>query len=205
MAYDSLPSRLVPPIHDRESAMPLRTAVLLPLAATALLAAAGSPAEAEEYDMDCKMILCLAGGFPSGCGDAFEHMLERLRDGKSPVDSCTMADGRELDDVDADVKWVGAHSRAAWTCPPGSTLHHEVRHDGEGERQVTAFCYETAAQRRQGDGYRTSFTGVSVPTRVDLETRLRMAPGTAAAYDSGVLRIDTGRRQDWRTTVTHRP
>lgn len=70
---------------------------------------------------------------------------------------------------------------------------------------MTAFCYEAATERRQGDGIRTSFTGISVPARVDLQARLRMAPGTEAAYDSGVLRFDTDRHQDWRTTIRHRP
>ncbi len=161
-------------------------------------------ASADDYDMDCKVILCLAGGFPDGCGDAFAHMIDRLRDGKSPVDSCTMADGRELDDVDVDLRRVGAHSASAWECPEGSTLHHEVAQDGEG-REVTAFCYEAATERRQGDGTQTSFTGISVPARVDLEARLRMAPGTEAAYDSGLLRFGTGRHRDWRTTIRHRP
>lgn len=185
--------------------MPLRTAVALPLAAFALLVAgSGSPVHADDYDMDCKMILCLAGGFPSGCEDAFDHVMDRLRDGKSPVDSCTMADGRELDAVDADLDWIGAHSPAAWECPEGSTLHHEVRHNDE-QRQVTAFCYEAVVERRQGDGTRTSFTGISTSQRVDLEARLRMAPGTTMAYDSGVLRFDTGRHRDWRTAVRHHP
>ena len=190
---------------DRKVAMTCRTLREVSLASLALvLAASAGPAAADDYDMDCKMILCLAGGFPDGCEDAFDHMIDRLRDGKSPVDSCTMADGRELDDVDVDLRRIGAHSASAWECPEGSSLHHEVARDGEG-REVTAFCYEAATERRQGDGYRTSYTGISTPARVDLEARLRMAPGTEAAYDSGLLRFGTGRHRDWRTTVRHRP
>lgn len=162
------------------------------------------PARSDEFDMDCKMILCLAGGFPSGCEDAWRHMIDHLRDRKSPVDSCTMSDGTELDDVDADVRRIGAHSAAAWTCPRGTQLHHEVRR-AEEWRHVTAFCYETAIERRQGDGYRTTHTGISTPARVDLQTRIRMAPGTDLAHDTGPLRFDTGRHDDRRTTVSHRP
>lgn len=29
-----------------------------------------APASAADYDMDCKVILCMPAGFPSGCGDA---------------------------------------------------------------------------------------------------------------------------------------
>ena len=185
--------------------MPRRTTPTTSLAAFAVaLAVSAAPTAADDYDMDCKVILCLAGGFPTGCGDAFDHMIDRLRDGKSPVGSCTMADGREMDDVDVDLRRIGAHSASAWECPQGSQLHHEVAQDDD-RREVTAFCYEAATQRRQGDGIRTSFTGISVPARVDLQARLRMAPGTDAAYDSGVLRFDTGRHQDWRTTIRHRP
>ena len=163
-------------------------------------------AAANEFDMDCKIILCLAGGFPPGCEDAWRHLLDRLRDGKSPVDSCTMSDGSELDDVDAEVRRIGAHSSAAWICPAGARLHHEVRRDEEdGHRHVTAFCYEASIERRHGEGYRTTYTGISTPSRVDLQTRVRIAPGTDMAYDTGLLRFDTGRHNDWRMTVRHRP
>ena len=35
-------------------------------------------AVAQSYDIDCKVILCLAGGFPSGCSDAFDYMIDRI-------------------------------------------------------------------------------------------------------------------------------
>lgn len=184
--------------------MPLGSRLLAVTSVALALAVTTGPAAADEFDMDCKMILCLAGGFPSGCEDAWRHLIDRLRDGKSPVDSCTMADGRELDDVDAEVRRVGAHSASAWSCPAGARLHHEAEWDGE-RRRVTAFCYEAATERRQGDGFRTSYIGVSTPARVDLEAQLRMAPGTAVAYDSGLLRFHTGRPDDPRTLVSHRP
>ena len=50
---------------------------------------AGSP-PAAGFDMDCKVILCLAGGFPAGCGDAHAYMLRRLRSipPKPPFGTC---------------------------------------------------------------------------------------------------------------------
>ena len=38
-----------------------------------------SAATAADYDMNCKLLLCLPGGFPSGCADAFDHMVDRLK------------------------------------------------------------------------------------------------------------------------------
>ena len=40
---------------------------------------ASAAVPANGYDMDCKVILCLAGGFPQGCADARTYMLNRLR------------------------------------------------------------------------------------------------------------------------------
>ena len=55
--------------------MGFRIALLALVAlATALVAL-----PAHGYDMDCKVILCLAGGFPTGCADARAYMLRRLR------------------------------------------------------------------------------------------------------------------------------
>ena len=87
-----------------------------------LIVGDAEPAHAAEYDMDCKLILCLLGGFPQGCGDALDHMIDRLRDGKSPIGSCAMSDGAEFDDYDLDHRWISAASRAAWECPEGKQL-----------------------------------------------------------------------------------
>lgn len=44
---------------------------------------------ASAYDMDCKVILCLAAGFPSGCGDAHSYMVRRLKKGRGPFGTCS--------------------------------------------------------------------------------------------------------------------
>jgi len=57
---------------------------IMALASTMTL---GSPAQA--YDMDCKVILCLAAGFPSGCSDAHSYMMRRLKKGRGPFGTCS--------------------------------------------------------------------------------------------------------------------
>ena len=57
-------------------------------------AAACVAVPARGYDMDCKVILCLAGNFPPGCGDARAYMLNRLRSfpPKPPFGHCASED-----------------------------------------------------------------------------------------------------------------
>jgi len=58
-----------------------------------------SPAKAQGYDMDCAVILCLAGGFPTGCSAAYSYMIKRITSWKPkpPFGFCAMGN---LDDVD---------------------------------------------------------------------------------------------------------
>lgn len=67
--------------------------------AALLLLAQPKPAQAEDYDMDCAVILCLAGGFPTGCGAAYSYMIKRITGWKPkpPFGFCAMG---SLDDVD---------------------------------------------------------------------------------------------------------
>ena len=62
---------------------------LLVVSATACVAV-----PARGYDMDCKVILCLAGNFPPGCADARAYMLNRLRSfpPKPPFGHCARED-----------------------------------------------------------------------------------------------------------------
>lgn len=186
--------------------MLLRIATALPLA-TILIAGGGSTAHAADYDMDCKLILCLPAGFPEGCGDALDHMIDRLRDGKSPIGFCAMSDDQEFSGYDLDYRWVSALSPAAWSCGDGKRLHHSVAYGDESgsPREVTAFCYDTSLTRRFGDGVRTSYTGVAEPVRIDFEARIRIEPAAFDAWDSGLLRFRTGRGRDGGVSISHRP
>lgn len=49
----------------------------------------------QDYDMDCKVILCMAGGFPDGCEDAHTYMIKRItaKPPKPPFGQCSYQDG----------------------------------------------------------------------------------------------------------------
>lgn len=58
------------------------------LAAAVLSGLEAAPAAAGQ--IDCKVILCLAGGFPAGCSDAHSYMIGRVTDTppKPPYGTC---------------------------------------------------------------------------------------------------------------------
>lgn len=90
-----------------------RTGIALSLTCAALTAT--YPTRAAAYDIDCKVILCLAGGFPSGCGDAKSYMVKRLKKLKPPFGFCAFGSGGG-EGVDYDLD-MGSET---WTeCPGG--------------------------------------------------------------------------------------
>lgn len=60
--------------------------------------------QAESYDMDCAVILCLAGGFPIGCGAAYGYMIRRITSlpPKPPFGFCAMGSLSDVDFPDND-------------------------------------------------------------------------------------------------------
>ncbi len=186
---------------------------VIALASTAAIAALASftpsTASAADYDMDCKLILCMPAGFPSGCSDAFDHMIDRLRDGKSPIGFCAMSNGAEYDRYDIDYMWRQPTTREAWNCPPDKTLFHDVSSDGEGffNRSVTTFCYDTAYRRRSWtgpDGYQitTSYTNMSPPEYNNLWVNMTLNPDTPDQFTQGWQKFDTGRYSSVRVQYT---
>lgn len=164
---------------------------LFPMAVAGLFLTAATfavPAQAEEdYDMDCKVILCLAGGFPSGCGDAKSYMFKRLRKGKAPFGICTFDDGGAYEAVDANVNFL--HGQNSYLCDPGKTLFYERDSEGSG---ATAFCYESKRRIRQGDDYVTIYEGKVQPTYVNMVTQVTVQAGQPDAYTSPRFFINTG-------------
>ena len=51
------------------------------------------------YDIDCKIILCLPAGFPSGCGDAWRTFIRRITrvPPKPPIGFCAMGSVRDIE------------------------------------------------------------------------------------------------------------
>lgn len=173
------------------------------LAGTAAIAAlasfAPSSASAADYDMDCKLLLCMPGGFPSGCSDAFDHMMDRLRDGKSPIGFCAMSNGAEYDAYEIDYAMKSPTSPQGWECPEGKHLYHRTSSDENGWRQtVNTFCYDTAYSHTgwtSDEGYSTvtTYTNKTPPQRADFWVNLTLEPDTPQAYSQGWQKFDTGR------------
>jgi hypothetical protein len=173
------------------------------IAAATIASVAPNAAAAQDYDIDCKLILCLPGGFPSGCRDAYRHMIDRLRDGKSPIGFCAMNDGTEYDAYNIDFNIVPATSSRGWECPTGKNLFHTTRRDGSrSTRQVQTFCYD----RAYSYGYdEKRYTNITRPTRTDLEVNLTVEPGTPEAFSRGWQRFETGIARDPYRNISYRP
>ena len=187
-------------IPTRATRSPLAAAGLVAAAAIASLTPA--PAAADSYDIDCKLILCLPAGFPSGCRDAYRHMVDRLRDGKSPIGFCSLSDGTEYDAYDIDYAVIPAHLPEGWQCPTGKRLYHSVRFEDEGTRyRVNTFCY--SASYSYGYETRMRYTNKTPPERVDFKAKLTVEPGTPASYSAGWQRFDTDMASDWSTEVRY--
>ncbi|WP_051644966.1 hypothetical protein [Labrenzia sp. DG1229] len=154
-------------------------------AATAFLAA---PGQAQDYDMDCKVILCLAGGFPQTCGDAKSYMFKRLKKGKSPFGICSYEDGGSYEAVQADAQFL--HGESSYLCPDGKKLHY--RRDDEDRFGSDVFCYTNSRRVRQGDDNVTIYEGKSSATHVNFTTQVTVEPGSAAAFTSPRYYVNTG-------------
>lgn len=177
---------------------------VLPLVVAAFGLAAPQAAQADGYDMDCKLLLCLPAGFPGGCSDAFDHMIDRLRDGKSPVGTCAMAGGGDYDDYEIDYAFNSATSRDGWQCPEGTQLHHEANPADGYRHTVRVFCYESRDTIRLGDTRRTYYTGVTRPDRTDFTLDMTMNVAADAPYETGSMRFSTGRARDLRSDIHYR-
>lgn len=167
-------------------------------AALATISFAAAPQPAAAYDMDCKVILCLAGGFPSGCDDAYSYMVDRITRFPNPLPPfgfCAMSDGSEYASYDADWRRLRETDPSAWWCPEGSRLRHSVRRD-EGRREVEAFCYTDTSERRVSLGEGEFYTAVRYlgrrpARRLNHEIQITLEPGTAAEFRSPTYAINT--------------
>lgn len=101
---------------------------------------------AHAFDMDCKLILCLAGGFPSGCGDAKSYMLDRLKDRKPPIGMCSSS-GSEDGDYRVPVRIFSRHY------PRVCTKNVYVR-EGEGNSGYQCQAW--------GGGYSDRLIGITI-------------------------------------------
>jgi len=99
------------------------------------------------FDMDCKLILCLAGGFPSGCGDAKSYMLDRLKDRKPPIGTCSSS-GSENGEYKVPVRIFNRHH-------PRVCIKNVYVHEGHGDSGYQC--------RAWGGGYTDRLIGITIP------------------------------------------
>lgn len=167
---------------------------LFGLASAAVLAL--QPTEARAYDMDCKVILCIAGGFPSQCSDAYRYMIKRITRFPKPLPPfgfCAMSDGSEYTVHNVSYNYLHQGSQA-YDCPAGKQLYYR-RDDGDwGGGSETAFCYSHVTRQQTGWGrdteYRTVYQNRSQANRVNFQLKIVVEPGTAHEYRSPLFRIN---------------
>ncbi|MDO5757330.1 MAG: hypothetical protein Q4P24_07415 [Rhodobacterales bacterium] len=173
------------------------------IAAATIASLAPNIAAADDYDIDCKLILCLPAGFPSVCQDAYKHMVNRLRNGKSPIGFCAMSDGTEYDAYDIDHRTVPATSKRGWECAADKNLYHTAWRNGDDKTtQVQTFCYDKAYAYSDGE---QRFTNVTRPTRMDFEVNLTVEPGTPDAFSQGWQRFEADIGNNPSTSISYRP
>ena len=167
--------------------------------ATALLVAVlptMSVAQADEGDIDCKVILCLAGGFPSGCGDALSYMLDRISPPRPrpPFGFCAMSNGAQYTNFDAPYARLSRMQRSGWDCPAGSNLFFQRHDEDEGPDRIEAFCYtgtQMVTYRDDGDTrQRTEYIGRSAAQPVNFQIQITTEPGTAGEYRSPTYKMN---------------
>lgn len=171
-----------------------------PVVLAACVAAATSLAMSDKvhaYDMDCKVILCIAGGFPSECSDAYRYMISRITRFPNPLPPfgfCAMSDGSEYTAHDVSYSYL-RRGREAYDCPRDKKLFYSSQLDDHDRvRNETAFCYSHSTRIRTGWGrdqeYRTVYHNRSTANRVNFQLRIVVEPGTDHEFRSPLFRIN---------------
>ena len=154
-----------------------------------------TPDDSYAYDMDCKVILCIAGGFPSGCADAYSYMIKRITRFPKPLPPfgfCAMSDGSEYKAHNVSYSYL--RDKSAWDCPEGKKLFYRREETDSGNVQETAFCYTRMERVRRGWGedetWQTIYHGRSVATPVNFQLHITIEPGTEVEFSSPLFRIN---------------
>lgn len=152
--------------------------------------------DAHAYDMDCKVILCIAGGFPAGCSDAYRYMIKRITRFPKPLPPfgfCAMSDGSEYKAHHVAYNYLSGQN--AYDCPEGKKLYYRREEsDSGGWGQETAFCYTKVTTQRVGWGedeqWQTIYYGQSPATPVNFQLNITIEPGTQHEFRSPLFRIN---------------
>ena len=154
--------------------------------------------EAYAYDMDCKVILCIAGGFPSECSDAWRYMIKRITRFPKPLPPfgfCAMSNGSEYKAHNVNYSFLG-NGPQAYDCPEGKQLYYrrEETDSGGSWRNETAFCYTSMTRTRNGWGrdesWQEVYHGQSVAQPINFQLNIVIEPGTDHEFKSPLFRIN---------------
>ncbi len=136
---------------------------------------------AQSYDIDCKVILCLAGGFPSGCADARSYMFNRInsKPPKPPFGFCSMSNGTNYSNYTMQTSYIHDYD-----CPK----HKKMKRNLNGG----VICYDStvALTNRNGDK-KIYYVGQVPAQRLNYQIQITLEPGSKWEYKSDVFRIFT--------------
>ncbi|MFK5980796.1 MAG: hypothetical protein QM488_18130 [Rhizobiaceae bacterium] len=151
---------------------------------------------ANAFDMDCKVILCIAGGFPSTCGDAYSYMIKRIthKPPKPPFGFCAMSNGSEYRAHNVDYRFL-YRGPEAYDCPKGAKLYYRLETEDHSQGTEIAFCYSHSTVERSGWGqdeqFQTVYHNQSSAQRVNFQLQITIEPGTQSEFRSPLFRINT--------------
>lgn len=163
-------------------------------------------AQAEDYDMDCAVILCMAGGFPAGCTAPWNYMIDRITSTppKSPFGTCLQDDGTAYNGADVDWSFLSPTNAEAFVCPEGSSLYHSVSESDHGRTTVTAFCYTGTRTIGSRDDRTTVYLGKTAPEQKNFQTRITLERGTEDEFTPGLQKWWTDELRTYSFTTTVR-
>lgn len=146
---------------------------------------------ANEGDIDCAVILCLAAGFgPSECRPALNYMLDRISPPrpKPPFGFCPMSNGEEYTAFDAPYARLNRYHPSGWDCGDGKSLFFKRHEEDDGPDRIETFCYtETTITTYRDDGQsrtRTDYLDQSSATPVNFEIQITVEPNTDGEFVS---------------------
>ncbi|MEO0359469.1 MAG: hypothetical protein AAF322_00060 [Pseudomonadota bacterium] len=161
-----------------------------------LCLAGAAPLPVSAYDIDCKLILCMAGGFPAGCADAKSYMIDRITSvpPKPPIGFCARAGvaagaAAGYDAYEVDYRFLSMEAEA-WDCPPGKRIQLIESDFGRGGRRyMGAGCFDEALRtcsRGRNAACWTTYLGEVPAIRYDMKFEITIEPATADEFRSGV-------------------
>ena len=154
--------------------------------------------DAYAYNMDCKVILCIAGSFPTGCADAYSYMIKRITRFPKPLPPfgfCAMSDGSEYKAHNVDYRYLH-QGPESFDCPEGKQLFYRREESDSGNVTESGFCYSHTTRTRNGwsddNEYQTVYHNQSPAQRVNFELNITIEPGTDVEFRSPLFRINYG-------------